>query len=212
MEYSRNKIACENLLMKTYRDDGFPVTIVRPSHTYGPSQIPFCVSSWLHPWTVIDRMKRGEKVIVPGDGTSLWVLTWNADFAKGLVGLLENQKTIGEVFHITSDQVLSWNQIYLEVYQALGQAPNVVHIPSDLIAAYDDHALGSLIGDKSNSVVFDNSKIKRFVPDFNCEVDWAEGVRLALAWFEAHPQFQTMDVESNLLWDKIISKYEKAFP
>jgi nucleoside-diphosphate-sugar epimerase len=161
---------------------------------------------------MIDRMKRGEKVIVPGDGTSLWVLTWNADFAKGLIGLFGNHKAIGEAFHITSDQVLSWDQIFLEAYQALGQTPNVVHVPSDLIAAYDSHATGSLIGDKSNSAVFDNSKIKSFVPDFNCEVDWAEGVRRSLAWFEAHPKFQTVDVESNKLWDKIITGYEKAFP
>ncbi len=210
-EYSRNKIACEDLLLKAHHDDGFPVTIIRPSHTYGPSQIPLCVSSWLHPWTVIDRMKHSEKVIVPGDGTSLWVLTWNADFAKGLVGLLGNQKTIGEAFQITSDQVLSWNQIYLEAYQALGQAPNVVHIPSGFIARFDEHALGSLIGDKSNSVVFDNSKIKRFVPDFNCEVNWAEGLRRALAWFESHPEFQTIDHEANAKWDKIIDAYERAF-
>jgi nucleoside-diphosphate-sugar epimerase len=211
-EYSRNKIACEDLLMKAHRHDGFPVTIIRPSHTYGPSQVPLCVSSWLHPWTVIDRMKRGAKIIIPGDGTSLWVLTWNADFAKGLVGLLGNKNAVGEVFQITSDQVLSWNQIHLEAYQALGQAPNVVHIPSDFIVRFDEHALGSLIGDKSNSVVFDNSKIKRFVPDFNCEVNWAEGLRRSLSWFESHPQFQTIDAESNRLWDKIISEYEKAIP
>jgi len=198
-EYSRNKIACEKLLMKTYREDGFPVTIIRPSHTYGPSQIPLCVSSWLHPWTVIDRMKRGKPVIVPGDGTSLWVLTWNADFAQGLVGLLGNKNAIGEAFQITSDQVLSWNQIYLEAYQALSQTPIVVHIPSDFITRFDEHALGSLIGDKSNSVVFDNNKIKRFVPDFNCEVNWAEGLRYLLAWYESHPQFQTIDSESNQL-------------
>ncbi|MBC7876340.1 MAG: SDR family oxidoreductase [Anaerolineales bacterium] len=203
-EYSRNKIACEDLLMKTYREDGFPVTIIRPSHTYGPFQMPFT-------WTLIDRMKRSEKVIIPGDGTSLWVLTWNDDFAKGLVGLLGNKDAIGEAFHITSDEVLSWNQIYLEAYQALGLSPNVVRIASDFIAIYDEHAVGSLIGDKSNSVVFDNSKIKRFVPDYNCEVKWSEGVRRSLAWFEAHPEFQTIDAESNLLWDKIISGYEKAF-
>ncbi len=211
-EYSRNKITCEDLLMKTFRDDGFPVTIIRPSHTYGPAQIPLCVDSWLHPWTVIDRMKRGGKVIIPGDGTSLWVLTWNADFAKGLVGLLGNKNAIGEAFQITSDQALSWNQIYLEAYQALGQAPNVVHIPSDFIARFDEQSVGSLIGDKSNSVVFDNSKIKRFVPDFTCEVNWAEGLRRSLAWFESHPQFQTIDIKSNRLWDKIITGYEKAFP
>ena len=198
--------------MNEYRCNGFPVTIIRPSLTYGPTQIPFCVGNWLHPWTVIDRMQRGQKVIIPGDGTSLWVLTWNADFAKGLIGLLGNKKALGEAFHITSDQVLSWDQIYLEAYQALGQTPNVVHIPSDLITAYDEHALGSLIGDKSHSIVFDNSKIKRLVPDYNCEVDWAEGLRRALAWFEAHPRFQTVDAESNQVWDKIIAGYEKAFP
>ncbi len=211
-EYSRNKIACEDRLLFAYLEEGFPVTIIRPSHTYGPTQIPFGVSSWLHPWTVIDRMKRGQKLIVPGDGTSLWLLTWNADFAKGLVGLLGNPKAIGEAFQITSDQVLSWDQIHLEAYQAVGLAPNVIHISSDLIASYWPEALGSLIGDKSNSVVFDNSKIKRYVPDYMCEVNWAEGIRRSLAWFEAHPEFQTIDHTLNDLWDQIILSYERAFP
>ena len=210
--YSRDKIACEDRLLYAYLDEGFPVTIIRPSHTYGPTQIPFGVSSWRHPWTIVDRMKRGQKVISPGDGTSLWVLTWNADFAKGLVGLLGNPKAIGEAFQITSDEVLSWDQIHLEAYHALGLEPNVVHIPSDLIAAYWPDATGSLIGDKSNSVVFDNSKIKRFVPDYLCEVNWAEGVRRSLAWFEAHPEFQTTDHDMNSLWDRIISSYERALP
>jgi len=208
-EYSRNKIACEELLMKEYHENGFPVTIIRPSHTYGHSQIPFAVSSWQHPWTVVDRMKRGQKVIVPGDGTSLWVLTWNVDIAKGLVGLFGNSKAIGEAFQITSDEVLSWEQIHLEVYQALGLEPNVVHIPSDFIARFDEDAVGGLIGDKSNSVVFDNSKIKSFVPDFNCEVNWAEGVRRSLAWFDAHPEFQMIDEDANILWDRIIDVYER---
>ena len=210
-QYSRDKIACEDRLVQAYHDDGFPVTIIRPSHTYGPTQIPFGVSSWRHPWTVADRMKRGQKVIVPGDGTSLWVLTWNADFANGLVGLLGNQKAIGEAFQITSDQVLSWDQIHLETYHAMGLEPNLVHIPSDLLAAYWPDAIGSLIGDKSNSVVFDNSKIKRFVPDYLCEVDWAQGVRRSLAWFDAHPEFQTIDQEMNSLWDQMIASYEGAW-
>jgi len=171
-EYSRNKIACESRLMQAHREEGFPVTIIRPSHTYGPTQIPFGVSSWMHPWTVIDRMKRGGKVIVPGDGTSLWVLTWNADFAKGLVGLLGNERAIGEAFQITSDEVRSWDQIHLEAYRALGLKPNLIHIPSDLIAMYNPPSLGSLVGDKANSVVFDNSKIKHFVPAYTCEVTW----------------------------------------
>ena len=211
-EYSRNKIACEDRLLFAYLEEGFPITILRPSHTYGLSQIPLCVSSWQHPWTVIDRMKRGQKVIIPGDGTSLWVLTWNADFAKGLVGLLGNKKAIGEAFQITSDQVLSWDQIHLEAYRALDLEPNVIHIPSDLIAVYHPDSLGSLIGDKSNSEVFDNSKIKRFVPDYSCEVTWSEGIRRSLAWFEAHPEFQTIDHEMNSIWDEIISAYQRAFP
>jgi nucleoside-diphosphate-sugar epimerase len=211
-EYSRNKIACEDRLLVAYLEEGFPVTIIRPSHTYGLTQIPLGVSSWQHPWTVVDRMKRGQKVIVPGDGTSLWVLTWNADFAKGLVGLLGNEKTIGEAFQITSDEVLSWDQIYLEVYRALGLEPNMIHIASDLIAAYHPPSLGSLVGDKSNSVVFDNSKIKRFVHDYSCEVNWAQGVRRSLAWFEAHPEFQSIDHEMNSVWDQIVTSYARAFP
>jgi nucleoside-diphosphate-sugar epimerase len=198
--------------MQAYQDEGFPVTIIRPSHTYGRTQIPFGVSSWMHPWTVVDRMKRGQKVIVPGDGTSLWVLTWNADFAKGLLGLLGNEQAIGEAFQITSDEVLSWDQIHLEAYRALGLEPNLIHIPSDLIAMYDPDSLGSLIGDKANSVVFDNSQIKRFVPDYSCEVRWTEGLRRSLAWFEAHPEFQTIDHEMDAVWDRIIASYKRAFP
>ena len=211
-QYSRDKIACEDRLGRAYRETGFPITIIRPSLTYGPSQIPFCVSSWQHPWTVIDRIIVGKKIIVPGDGTSLWVMTWNGDFAKGLVGLLGNPKAVGEVFQITSDEVLTWDQIYREAFTALGIDANIVHIPSDLITAYWPEAIGSLIGDKVNSVVFDNSKIKKFVPDFKCDVRWAEGLRKAIAWHEAHPQFQTVDQEMNALFDKILVSYERAYP
>ncbi|HET9905147.1 MAG TPA: SDR family oxidoreductase [Anaerolineales bacterium] len=207
--YSRNKIACEERLMKEYREQGFPVTIIRPSLTYGTSQIPLVGASWSHPYTVVDRIKRGRKVIVPGDGTSLWVLTWNADFATGLMGLLGNPNAIGEAFHITSDEVLTWNQIFLEVYQALGLEPNLVHVSSEMIIQHDPEKLGTLLGDKVNSVVFDNSKIKRFVPDFNCRVNWAEGLRRSLDSFQAHPEFQTIDDNMNGLWDRIIASYEK---
>lgn len=211
-EYSRNKIACETRLMQAYREQGFPVTIVRPSLTYGPSQIPLCVGSWQHPYTVIDRMKRGKPVIIPGDGTSLWVLTWNGDFAKGFLGLLGNPEAIGEAYHITSDEVLTWNQIYREVGQALGVDLQIVHLPSDLIAAYDTEALGSLTGDKANSVVFDNRKIKALVPDFRCTVRWSEGLRRALAWFEADASRQSIDDRLNTTWDGILSRYQKVFP
>jgi len=211
-QYSRNKIACEKRLMQAHREQILPVTIVRPSLTYGPSQIPLVVGSWQHPYTVIDRMKRDRQIIVPGDGTSLWVLTWNGDFAKGFLGLLGNPKAIGEAYHITSDEVLTWDQIYKEIGRALGVEPHIVHVPSDLIAAYDSEALGSLTGDKVNSSVFDNSKIKELVPDFICTVPWAEGVRRSIAWFEADPSRQTIDERLNHLWDKILAEYLKAFP
>ncbi len=211
-EYARNKIACEERLMRAYREEGIPATIVRPSLTYGPSQISLCVGSWTHPWSALDRMLRGKPVIVPGDGTSLWVATWNGDFAKGLIGLLGNKEAIGEAFHITSDEVLTWNQIYEEVYQALGVRANIAHVSTDLIAAYWEHAEGSLIGDKVNSVVFDNAKIKRFVPDFLCEVNWAEGVRRAIDWYRAHPEFQTIDDEMERIIDEILRGTERALP
>jgi len=211
-DYSRNKIACEERLMQEYRERDFPVTLVRPSLTYGPSQIPLCVGSWEHPYTIVDRMRRGRKIIIPGDGTSLWVLTWNGDFAKAFLGLLGCDQAIGEVFNITSDEVLTWNQIYWEVGQAIGVEPDFLHIPSDLIVAYDPASIGSLIGDKVNSLVFDNHKIKQMVPDFTCEVSWAEGVRRSIAWLEADPARCSIDQTANRLWDRMIHAYERAYP
>jgi nucleoside-diphosphate-sugar epimerase len=211
-QYSRDKIACEESLMYAYRESEFPVTIVRPSLTYGPSQLPLCVTDWQNPYTVINRMRQGKKIIVPGDGTALWVCTWNADFAVGMVGLFGNINAIGEAFHITSDEVLTWNQIYLQTYSALGVTPNLIHISSELLAMWNDHYIGSLIGDKINSVVFDNSKIKRLVPDFGCKVPWAEGVKRTIAWFDADPNRQSINVEADTNWDTIISAYERAFP
>ncbi len=211
-EYSRNKIICENLLMDAWRKEGFPATIVRPSLTYGPSQIPLAGASWQHPYTAIDRMRKGLKVVVPGDGTSLWTVTWNGDFAVGFNGLLGNPKTHGEAFHITSDEVLSWNQIYATAAREAGAEFLPAHISSDVIAAYNPGAVGDLIGDKNNSSVFDNSKIKRFVPQFKCEVSWQEGVRRSLAWFDADPARRTIDSELNDLWDRLIALQESILP
>ncbi len=185
---------------------------MRPSLTYGQSLVPLCVGSWGKPWTIMDRMMRGQKIIVPGDGTSLWQVTWNGDFAKGLVGLLGNQRAIGHAFHITTDEVLTWNQIYQEAGHAVGVEPDIVHIPTDLISAYMPEEEGNLWGDKAWSVVLDNSKIKRFVPDFVCTTTWAQGVRRAVAWFQADPARQAIDDEANAAWDKLIAAYLKAFP
>jgi nucleoside-diphosphate-sugar epimerase len=206
-QYSRDKIACEDRLMRAFRDDGFPVTIVRPSLTYGLSQIPLVLGNWQHPWTMIDRMRRGLPVIVPGDGTSLWTVTWNGDFAKGLVGLLGREQAAGHAFHITSDEVLTWNAIYTEAAHAAGVEPRIVHIASDWIAAKHPPFEGTLLGDKAHSAVFDNSKIKRFVPDFTCTVPWAEGVRRSLAWFEEDAARRTIDEAHNAVLDRLVAAY-----
>jgi len=211
-QYSRDKIACEQRLMQAYEAEGFPVTIIRPSLTYGPSQFAIIGGSWEHPYSIVDRIRRGQKVIVPGDGNSLWVLTWNADFAQGALGLLGNPQAIGETFNITSDEVLTWDQIVRELYAALDEEPNIIHIPSDLIVAYNPDQIGTLIGDKIHSAVFDNSKIKRFVSDFKCDVTWSEGVRRVLRWFEEDQSRQSIDEERNAMWDTIIDGYMRAFP
>jgi nucleoside-diphosphate-sugar epimerase len=209
-EYSRNKIACEERLLQAYREEGFPAVIVRPSLTYGNTLIPLPMNSWEKPYTIVDRMLKGKKVIVPGDGSSLWVITHNSDFAKGLVGLLGNEQSIGHAFHITSDQVMTWDQYYRVVAEAAGVESRLVHIASDYIATCLPEKLGSLIGDKSVSVVFDNSKIKRFVPDYCATTTFAQGIRQTLAWFAADPARKQIDCEANATWDKLIDVYEKG--
>jgi nucleoside-diphosphate-sugar epimerase len=209
-DYSRNKIACEERLMQAYREEGFPVTIVRPSLTYGETLIPLVLNSWQKSYTAVDRMLRGQKVIVPGDGSSVWVVTHNTDFAKGLVGLLGHQQAIGHAFHITSDEVLTWDQLFRIVGAAVGVEPQLVHIPSDFIAACIPEKTGTLLGDKSVSVVFDNSKIKRFVPGYCATTPFAEGMRQSLAWFNADPSRMQIDHPVNATMDKLISAYEKG--
>jgi len=209
-EYSRNKIACEERLMKAYREDGFPITIVRPSYTYGDTLVPLVMNSFQKPYTVVDRMRKGQKVIVPGDGTSLWVNTHNTDFAKGLLGLLGHEQAIGHAFHITSDEVLSWDQLYRIVAAAAGVEPKIVHIPSDFIIACIPEDEGGLIGDKSISVVFDNTKIKRFVPGYCATTTFAQGMRRTIAWYDADPARKQIDSKANADWDKLIAGYEKG--
>jgi len=210
-EYARNKIASENRLWKEYSNTGFPYTIVRPSFTYGVTLIPAVVTNNKMPMTLIDRIRKGKKVIVPGDGTSLWVMTHNTDFAKGFVGLLGNKDAIGEVFHITSDEVLTWDQIIKTIGEVVGVEPNIIHIPSDLINHYAPNIGAGLLGDKSTSVVFDNSKIKKFVPEFECAVKYKEGISRSFEWLGSHPKYCGIDHETNAVIDKIISKYELAF-
>ena len=206
-EYSRQKIACEEVLRA---QSDVPWTIVRPSLTYGPSQIPVCVGSWDLPFTIIDRMRRGAPVIVPGDGTSLWTITHHSDFAQGFNGLLGRPEALQEDFHITSDEALTWRQIYEDVAAAAGAEPNFVYVPTEAIVAADEEALGSLWGDKVHSAVFDNSKLKALVPEFAARVPFSEGIRDSVAWFDADPARQGIDTAANALWDGLASIYLHA--
>ena len=206
-EYSRNKIACEERLARAYREEKFPFTIVRPSHTYDQVYIPVHGG-----WTVVDRMLRGLPVIVHGDGSSLWTLTHSSDFAKGFVGLLGNSHAIGEVYHITSDEWLTWDQIHQVIAKALGVDARIVHVPSDLIAAYDADWGDSLLGDKTHSFVLDNSKIKKAVPGFACTKPFSVGIQESLDWYHADPARQVVDGQFNALCERILAAYAKAWP
>ncbi len=210
-EYSRNKIFCESILMDKYEREGFPVTIVRPSHTYDLRSVPLGVHGDKGSWQVVKRMMEGKQVIVQGDGTSLWTMTYNEDFAKGFVGLMGNPHAIGESFQITSDETLTWNQIYEAIADALDVIYNPYYVSSEFLASVSDYDyFGSLLGDKSNSVIFDNSKIKRIVPDFKCCVRFDQGVRRTIDYCLSHPECQIPDPEFDMFCDRVIEELEEA--
>jgi nucleoside-diphosphate-sugar epimerase len=206
-QYSRDKIACEERLVRAYREEKYPITIVRPSHTYDRTLLPMDGG-----WTIVDRMLRGVPVIVHGDGASLWTLTHHTDFAKGFVGLLGNSHAIGETFHITSDEWLTWNQIFELVACAAGTTAKIVHVPSDVVAAYDPEWGAGLLGDKSASMIFDNSKIKRVVPEFTCGIPFSRGAEEIIAWYQADPSRQVVNPQLNETCDCILSAMGKVWP
>ncbi|MBQ6061717.1 MAG: SDR family oxidoreductase [Clostridia bacterium] len=211
-EYSRNKIACEDFLMGKFREEGFPVTIVRPSHTYDERNLPLGVHGAKGPWQVLKRMMEGKPVIIQGDGTSLWTVTFNKDFAVGFTGLMGNVHAIGEAFQITSDETLTWNQIYQTVADALGVKLNAYHVASDFLAEtgkqYDFN--GALLGDKSNCVVFDNTKLKRLVPQMTTTIPFHEGARISINHILNHPELQVEDPEFDAWSDRVIAALEEA--
>lgn len=213
-EYSRNKIKCEEFLMKKYREEAFPVTIIRPSHTYDERNVPLGVHGKKGFYQVIKRMMEGKPVIIQGDGTSLWTVTYNKDFAVGYTGLMGNRHAIGEAFQITGDETLTWNQIYQTIADALGVELKAYHISSDYLSAVGDKYgfdfEGSLTGDKSVSVVFDNSKLKRIVPDMKTTISFNQGVRIALDYVLTHPECQVEDPEFDTWCDKVIYILEES--
>jgi nucleoside-diphosphate-sugar epimerase len=201
-QYSRDKIACEDLLVQVYRDKGFPATIVRPSHTYDRTLVPFDGG-----WTALARMRQGREVVIHGDGTSLWTLTHHEDFAKGFVPLLGHPRAIGDVFQITSDDVLTWNQIAEHMAAALGVPAKLVHVPSDAIAAADPEWGAGLLGDKAHSMVFDNSKLRALVPDYVATIPFHAGAREIVAWFDEDPARQIVDERLDKVMDDLVARY-----
>ena len=211
-EYSRNKIAAEEVLMSAYRNSHFPVTIVRPSHTYNGTKPPVSVHGAHGNWQILQRIIDGKPVIIPGDGTSLWTLTHAKDFAKGYVGLMANPHAIGHAFHITTDESMTWNQIYETIAETLDKPLTALHVASDFLASHSGNYdfRGELLGDKAATVVFDNSKIKRLVPDFICEVSMADGLRESVHYMLTHPETQTPDPEFDCWCDRIVEAMRVA--
>ncbi|QAY67598.1 SDR family oxidoreductase [Paenibacillus protaetiae] len=210
-QYSRNKIACEDYLMKLYREEGFPVTIVRPSHTYDERSIPLGVHGSKGTWQVAKRMLENKPVIIHGDGTSLWTMTHNSDFAKGFIGLMGNLHAIGEAVQITSDETVTWNQIYEAIADALGVKLNAVHVASEFLdACSTEDYRGGLLGDKANSVVFDNSKLKRLVPGFVADTRFDQGVKQTIRYILEHPEHQVEDPEFDVWCDRVIDALQTA--
>ena len=201
-QYSRNKIACEDLLTRLYRDEGYPVTIVRPSHTYDRTLIPFNGG-----WTIVERMRRGRPIVVHGDGSSLWTLTHHRDFARGLVPLLGHPRTLGEAFQITSDDVLTWDQIANALAAAAGTSAQIVHVPSDAIAAVNSEWGDSLLGDKTHSAVFDTTKLRQVVPDFIATIPFEVGAREIIAWYDEDPARRQVDHTIDEAMDTLIARY-----
>ena len=207
-EYSRKKIACEERLNGAYRTEGFPITIVRPSLTYD-KVIPVAIGGGSD-FTIVERMRQGKPVVVHGDGTSLWTVTHSEDFAKGFVGLLGHPQALGHAFHITSDEVLTWDQIYQAVADAAGVKAHIVHVASDFICKVDPNFVGGLLGDKAHSLIFDNSKIKAFVPGFTATLPFCEGMRRAVAWFESDSSRMRISPQANETIERILAAYAKA--
>ena len=206
-QYSRDKAACEQRLMRAYKSEGFPVTIVRPSHTYDEGYIPVTGR-----WTTVDRMLRGLPVITYGDGTSIWTLTHSTDFAKGFVGLFGKDEAIGQAYHITSDEWQTWDQIFGKLADALGVQPRLVHVPSDLIAQFDQEWGEGLLGDKANSFILDNSKIKALVPEFVCTVPFAEGIARSVKFYRRRAELRVINARFNDTVEEILDSYAKAWP
>jgi nucleoside-diphosphate-sugar epimerase len=203
--YSRDKIACEDLLVSAYREDGFPATIVRPSHTYDHTSVPFEGG-----WTVIDRMRRGAAIVVHGDGTSPWTLTHHVDFARAFVGLVGESRAVGDSFHITSDEALTWNQIAGILGAAAGVEPRIVHVPSDAVAALDPEWGASLLGDKAHPMVFDNSKIKSLVPGWAATVPFWRGAREIINCHDADAGRRTVDHRLDATMDRLVEMFRQG--
>jgi len=207
-DYAQKKLACEQWLRQRQEEGGFPVTIVRPSHTYSQGWVPNPISSGSY--TFAARLEQGKPVFIHDDGESRWTLTAAADFAVGLAGLAGKTEAIGEAFHITSDEVLSWNQIYAEIAAAVGvKSPQIVKVPTEFICRVAPQMTGTLKGDKAHPGVFDNAKIKRLVPEFRCRMPFRLGVRESVRWLRGHPEQRNLKPEIDALIEEVIGAWDR---
>lgn len=210
-QYAKDKISCEALLKEAFLTHSFPATVVRPNYTYDKTGIPFLFNSRSCRYTLIDRIRKGRKIIVPGDGTSLFTITHSRDFAKGFAGLVGNKNAVGEAYHITTDEIKTWNSYTYDIGKAAGAEPDMIHVPSDLISTLSPEHTGGLLGDKSHSMIFDNSKIKAITKDFKADISFEDGIRESIQWYDSNILLQKIDKEFNMLCDMIISQMNKAY-
>lgn len=200
-QYAQDKIACEDLLVAAWRERGFPATIVRPSHTYDCTQVPTTGG-----WTDLARMQRGAPVVVHGDGTTVWTLTHSKDFAFAFGGVIGRLDALGDSFHITSDDAPTWNQIYSWLGAALGVEPKLVHVASETIARAMPQLAPGILGDKTNSAVFDNSKIKMLVPGFQTTVPFGRGAAEIVDWYLQHEDRQVLNPDLDAGFDRLVAR------
>lgn len=210
-QYAKDKISCESLLLEAYVKHSFPATIVRPNYTYDKTSIPFIFNSRTCRYTLIDRMRRGKKIIIPGDGTSLFTITHSKDFAKGFAGLAGNSKTVGEAYHITTDEIKTWDSYAFDIGKAAGVIPDILHVPSDLISTISPEHTGGLLGDKSHSMIFDNKKIRAVTPGYKADIRFEDGIRESVEWYDKNKDLQKTDEDFDMLCDKIVLQMNKAY-
>lgn len=207
-DYAQDKINCEAAIKKAYLEKRFPITIIRPTHTYSNILLPVGLCGKSGGWSVASRMLRGKPVLLHGDGLTLWTITHSRDVAKGIVGLLGNSRAIGEAVHITSDEAVSWDDLYHNLAYALGVEAKICHVSTDMLTRFFPDERGHLMGDTAHCAIFDNTKIKRLVPEFQATTTASRGIMDAVHYHLAHPELMKEDPEYDRVCDAVLQACE----